>query len=455
MSDVERIKRAFDKHNIDKVKIGGFDVDGVLRGKYVSREKCLSALERGLGFCDVIFGWDISDVLYDRDAVTGWHTGYPDALARIDPSTFCVLPWEPNTAFMLLDFYRNDAPLGVSPRGVLRRVIERASAMGYSIRAGIEFEYWFFREDAHSVRAKSFSDLKPLSPGMFGYSVLRASVDSELSHAILDGAKNLGIEIEGHHTETGPGVYESAIHADGPLEAADKAALFKTAIKVIAQRRGLMATFMAKWNPQLPGSSGHVHQSLGDPKGNRNLFYQREKVESPDGSMSTLMKRYIAGQLELMREFAVMFEPTINSYKRTAPGTRSWAPANVTWGIDNRTTAIRAIVSGPKSTRVEHRLAGADANPYLSLAASVASGLHGVQAELELPAPTLSAYTTDAPALPRDLKEANVLFKASKAARLSFGDEFVDFFSMTRDWEVRQFERAVTDWELQRYFESI
>jgi len=455
MSKAEQIKRAFDKHKIEKVKIGGFDVDGVLRGKYVSREKCLSALESGIGFCDVIFGWDIADVLYDRDAVTGWHTGFPDGIVRIDPSTFCVLPWEPNTAFMLLDFYRNDAPLGVSPRGVLRRVIERARTMGYSILAGIEFEYWFFREDTHSVRAKSFSGLTPLSPGMFGYSVLRASVDSELSHAILDGAKSLGIEIEGHHTETGPGVYESAIHADGPLEAADKAALFKTAIKVIAQRRGLIATFMAKWNPQLPGSSGHVHQSLGDPKGTRNLFFKREKSAAPEQLMSKLMKHYIAGQLELMREFAVMFEPTINSYKRTAPGTRSWAPANVTWGLDNRTTAIRAIVSGPKSTRVEHRLAGADANPYLSLAASVASGLHGVETELELPAATVSAYTSDAPALPRDLKEANALFKASQAARSSFGDEFVDFFSMTRDWETRQFERAVTDWELQRYFESI
>jgi glutamine synthetase len=456
MTESERIKRTFDQHKIEKVKVGGFDVDGILRGKYVSREKCLSAIEGGLGFCDVIFGWDSGDVLYDHDAVTGWNTGFPDAVARIDLSTFCLLPWEPSTAFFLLDFCRADGtPLGASPRTVLRRVIERAESMKYSVRAAIEFEYWFFREDPHSARAKRFSRLTPLSPGMFGYSVLRASVDSELSHAILDGVKHLGIELEGHHTETGPGVYESAIRADSAVRAADKAALFKTAVKIIAQKRGLLATFMAKWNPHLPGSSGHVHQSLADLPGARNLFYQRPKVGKSDSSMSLLMQRYIAGQLALMPEFAILFQPTINSYKRTAPGTRSWAPANVTWGLDNRTTAVRAIVSGPKATRVEHRLAGADANPYLSLAASVASGLHGIEAGLEIPAATSNAYASDAAPLPRSLKEANAWFRASEAARNWFGDEFVEFFSMTRDWEVRQFERAVTDWELERYFESI
>jgi glutamine synthetase len=327
--------------------------------------------------------------------------------------------------------------------------------MDYSTRVGFEFEYWFFRETPHSARTKRFSDLTPLSPGMFGYSVLRASVDSELSHAILDSLAVMDIEIEGHHTETGPGVYESAIQVDDALRAADKAALFKTAVKVIAQKRGLMATFMAKWNPRMPGSSGHVHQSLADRKGKKNLFFEASEKDCVEKSMSSLMRQFLAGQLALMPEFAVLFEPTINSYKRTAPGTLSWAPANVSWGIDNRTTALRAIITGPKATRVEHRLPGADANPYLSLAASLASGLHGIENGLALPEPALNAYTSDAAALPRSLKEANLLFGRSAAARKWFGDEFVDFYSMTRDWEVRQFERAVTDWELDRYFESI
>lgn len=431
-------------------------MDGILRGKYISRDKFFSAAEIGLGFCDVIFGWDSSDALYDQPAVTGWHTGYPDAIARIDLSTFRMLPWEPDTAFFLLDFCRSDGkPLAVSPRHVLRRVIKRTEEMGYSPRAAIEYEYWFFREDSRSARAKRFCDLTPMTPGMFGYSVLRTSVDSDLSHAILDSMRSLGIEIEGHHTETGPGVYETAIRVDDALPAADKAALFKTAVKVLAQKRGLMATFMAKWNSRLPGSSGHVHQSLTDRQGKKNLFYGGPGKTAVE-SMSPLMRQYLAGQLTLMPEFAVMFLPTINSYKRTAPGTQSWAPVNVTWGVDNRTTALRAILSGPKTTRVEHRLPGADANPYLALAASLASGLYGLQQRLKLPAQANNAYSApEAAPLPHCLQDAVKLFSGSRAARDWFGGEFVDFYSMTRDWEVRQFERAVTDWELDRYFESI
>lgn len=452
---LQQIKQEFERHKIDKVKVGGFDADGILRGKYVSLEKFLSAAEHGLGFCDVIFGWDSSDVLYDQPAVTGWHTGYPDAEAKIDLSTFRRLPWEEGTAFFLLDFSRADeSPLSVAPRQLLQNVNEQAKSMGYSPRVSVEYEYWFFREDPDSVRSKSYSNLMPMSPGMFGYSVLRASVHSDLSHDILDTMRAMDIEIEGHHTETGPGVYESAIKVDDALRAADKAALFKVAIKVIAQKRGLMATFMAKWNSQLPGSSGHVHQSLMDRQGRKNLFWGA-KDETAFGGMSPLMEHYMAGQMALMPEFAVMLQPTINSYKRTAPGTMSWAPANVTWGIDNRTTALRAILKGPKATRVEHRLPGADANPYLAISASLASGLHGVRHNLKLPAPSSNAYATEAPPLPHNLKDSNQAFKQSLAAKEWFGEEFVNFYSMTRDWEVKQFERAVTGWELQRYFESI
>jgi glutamine synthetase len=452
---LQQIRQAFRKHAVEKVKIGGFDTDGILRGKYISVEKLFSAAEQGMGFCDVIFGWDSSDALYDKMAVTGWQSGFPDATACIDLSTYRLLPWEPNTAFFLLDFCRKDGkPLAVSPRHVLRRVVDRAGSMGYSPRASVEYEYCFFREDPHSARAKRYCGLLPFTPGMFGYSLLRASVHSDLSHDILNAARAMNIEIEGHHTETGPGVYETAIRFDQALRAADHAALFKLAIKVTAQKHGLMATFMAKWNPQLPGASGHVHQSLMDRQGKRNLFYSENRKKSSWG-ISPLMEHYLAGQMALMPEFAVMFLPTINSYKRTAPGTLSWAPANVTWGLDNRTTALRAILTGPKTTRVEHRLPGADANPYLSLGASLASGLHGIQHSVKLSPPVENAYAADAAPLPRTLKEAAQLFRESPPARDWFGEEFVDFFCMTRDWEASQFERAVTDWELERYFESI
>jgi len=444
------IKKLFATHHIGKVKLGGFDVDGILRGKYISLEKFWSAAERGLGFCDVIFGWDSSDGLYDNVRMTGWHTGYPDLMAKIDSATFRVLPWEPNTALFLVDFYNKDgSPLPASPRQVLRRVVERAQALGYTSHAAVEYEYFIFREDPQSLQQKHFRDLTPLSPGMFGYSVLRSSVHSDLAHAILDSMRTLGIEIEGFHTETGPGVYETAIRYSDPLAAADHAGLFKTAVKVIAQKHGLVATFMAKWNRDLPGCSGHIHLSLADASGSGNLFHSAEG----ENEMSALMRNFVAGQLALMREFAVMYLPTVNSYKRTVPGT--WAPTNVTWGVDNRTTALRAIPGGGSATRVEIRLPGADANPYLAIAAGLASGLYGIEKKLALGAPTVNAYSAKAAPLPRTLEKAGALFLASDVARECFGAEFVEHYAATRQWEAREFRRAVTDWELARYFEII
>ena len=277
--------------------------------------------------------------------------------------------------------------------------------------------------------------------------MLRASENSELALQLFDQLTAFGIPIEGFHTETGPGVYEAAIAVDEALAAADKAALFKTAVKEIAGRHGLIPTFMAKWNADLPGSSGHLHQSLWDAEKHHNLF------SDGVGGMSGMMQHYIAGLLANLPELAAVFCPTINSYKRTVPG--AWAPVNATWGVDNRTTAIRAIPGGAKSTRVELRLTGADINPYLAIAASIAAGLDGVERELPLPAATVNAYAGDAPALPRTLAEATGRFRESQVARRWLGADFVEHYAGTREWESRQFDKAVTDWELARYFESI
>jgi glutamine synthetase len=435
---LQKIRELFDKHQIQRVKIGAFDIDCTLRGKYISLDKFWSAVESVTGFCDVIFGWDIGDVLYDNAKVTGWHTGFPDATARIDLSTFRPIPWEPGTAFFLLDFVNVAA---IAPRQVLQRVIEKAGE--YEAYFSAEYEFFFFRETPQSLRAKNYRNLTTLSPGSFGYSVLRASENSALALQLFDQLAEFDVPVEGFHTETGPGVYEAAIAVDVALAAADKAALFKTAVKEIAFRHGLIPTFMAKWNPDLPGSSGHLHQSLWDKGRQKNLF----------ADMSPLMQRYIAGLVANLPELAAIFCPTINSYKRTVPG--AWAPVNATWGIDNRTTAVRAIPGGPKSTRVELRLTGADINPYLAIAASLAAGLDGIERELPLPAATVNAYTGDAPPLPRTLAEATARFRQSQVARRWLGDDFVEHYAGTREWESRQFEKAVTDWELARYFESI
>jgi glutamine synthetase len=441
---------ALRRRGVERAKIGGFDVDGVLRGKYVSLDKLESALESGFGFCDVIFGWDVADALYDNSKLTGWHTGYPDAHAVLDPSTLRDIPWEPGVVALLADFCdAAGAPHPACPRSVLKRVIARAEKLGYTAKIGSEYEFFVFLETRDSLVEKSFQKLVPLDPGMFGYSWVRSGQDSELMRDIFASMHAFGIEIEGLHTETGPGVYEVAIHYDDALKAADSAALFKTAMKQLAHRHGLSVSFMAKWNASLPGCSGHLHQSLW--KGGKNAFADPRAEQG----LSTVMQHFLAGQIALMRELTAIVSPTINSYKRYVPGV--WAPLVAAWGIENRTCPLRVIgVGDDKALRVEHRQPAADMNPYLAMAATLAAGLWGIEHELELPPETRGDAGTEGPKqLPRTLKEANAALAKSAAARDLLGAEFVDHYVRTRDWEVRAFEAAVTDWELKRYFEII
>lgn len=448
---IEGLRAWFDEKGIRKVKLAGVDVDGVLRGKYISLEKFFSAAKGGLGFCDVVFGWDLADVLYDNAEVTGWHTGYPDAEARVDLSTGRVIPWEPDTAAFLLDFVEKDgSPYEASPRQLLQRVGRHARELGFLPRFGSEYEYFIFKETPESMREKGFRNLTPLSPGMFGYSWLRTSSNAPLVHAIIDGCSAFGIELEGHHTETGPGVYESAIRYDDLEKAADKSILFKSALKEICSRHGVTATFMAKVDGALPGCSGHVHQSLWDAKGEKNLFFDADEPHQ----MSETLRHYIGGQMALMPELTALYWPTINSYKRSVENT--WAPTTATWGFENRTTAIRVIGNSPKSLRLEYRQLGADMNPYIGMAVSLAAGLWGVENQVEPPEILAgNAYAARSTPLPRNLKEAVALLRKSERARDILGEGFVEHFLRTRDWEVRQFERAVTTWELERYLELI
>ncbi|MGO9837088.1 MAG: glutamine synthetase family protein [Polyangiaceae bacterium] len=448
--DTKEVRDAFQKHGIRRVKVGGYDVDGILRGKYVAVDKFWGAIDEPMGFCDVIFGWDAADVLYDNASATGWHTGYPDTRARIDLSTFRVLPWEPDTAAFLMDFVQPDgAPHPACPRGLLQQVIARARSLGYSPVFAAEFEFFVFKESSSSLHAKGFRGLEPLSPGMFGYSWVREGQHADLCHAILDDMERFDVPIEALHTETGPGVYEVAIAYDQALRAADKAALFKTAMKQLAARLGYSVTFMAKWNAALPGSSGHLHQSLW--KDDKNVFYDA----SDKHKMSSVGRHYLGGQVALMPELTALVSPTVNSYKRYVPGV--WAPLNASWGVENRTCAIRAIPGNSKSTRLEYRQTAADINPYVAMAATLAAGLWGIETGSE-PPPQVegdASARTDLAPLPRNLREATTLLDGSQRARQLLGRAFVEHYVRTRDWEWRQYERAVTEWELARYFETV
>jgi glutamine synthetase len=454
--DPRQVKTAADARaivearNLSHVKVGVFDIDGVLRGKYMGREKFFSALEKGFGFCDVVLGWDSNDQLYDNVKLTGWHTAYPDANVRVLPETCRAIPFEGDMLMFLAEFEGRAEEC--CPRGLLRRVIKRAADMGFAVNASAEFEFFVFDETPQSVRDKNYRGLKNWTPGYFGYSTLRSSVHSEFYHELMKLGRDMDFPLEGLHTETGPGVLEAAIEYCEAVAAADRAALFKTFCKVVAERRGLMATFMAKWSRDWPGQSGHLHVSLNDKKG-KSAFYDEKGAHH----MSDTMRWFVGGQQKLMPELLAMIACTVNSYTRLIPG--FWAPTDATWGFENRTCALRVIGGSAKSQRVEYRIAAADINPYIALACAIGSGLWGIENKVEPDAAIEgNAYEKKFPksrALPRTLYEAAERLEASKPARGLFGDAFVEHYAATRKWEEREFRKAITDWELARYFEII
>jgi len=436
----------------DYVKVAVADIDGVLRGKYLDKGKFASVAGKGFGFCDVVFGWDSSDELYDNITYTGWHSGYPDGVARIDLATYRHIPWEGDRAFFLCDFVGSSPEHDICPRRALQRIIDRAASSGYHGEIGMEFEWFNFAETPQTVRDKGFRDLEPLTHGMFGYSVLRQTHNQEFFDALLTDMRAFGVPLEGLHSETGPGVYEAAIIHSGALLQADRAVLFKTAAKEIGHRFGILPTFMARWNTDLPGCSGHTHQSLWDLDQQRNLFHDADA----EHGMSDLFRSYLAGVLALLPEMLVLLAPTVNSYKRLVDG--FWAPTKPNWGVDNRTVAARVIGGSASSTRVELRVPGSDVNPYLAVAAGLAAGLWGVEQGLTLDQPAVTGsgyYDETVERLPRNLLEAAQRFGDSKVMRELLGDAFVDHFAATREWEWRRFNDSVTDWELQRYLEII
>ncbi|KTC83013.1 glutamine synthetase family protein [Legionella cincinnatiensis] len=447
---IEAAKQIVKERDLSHVKVGLFDVDGIMRGKYMSRDKFFSALDNGFSFCNVILGWDSKDKLYDNGTYTGWDTGYPDTLVRILPETCRDLIFEENQLLFMAEF-AGDAEV-ICPRALLRRVIQKAAAMGFEAYAALEYEFFMFDETPESIRAKGFRDLKPITPDFFGYSMLRNSVHADLYHQILEMGEVMNFPIESLHAESGPGVIEAAITVDKIGVAGDKAALFKTFMKVLAQRNHKMATFMAKWSPQYPGQSGHIHLSLRHKEGG-SAFYDPSRPHN----MSKLQRHFIAGQQKLIPELLAMVSPTVNSFTRLIPG--FWAPTNATWGIENRTAALRVIPGNDKSQRIEYRLGSADANPYLALAVALGSGLYGIEQELELNAEVrgnsyVQSYQEEQ-TLPQTVGEASIRLKESTVARSLFGDPFVEHFAATREWEEREFRRHITDWELDRYFEII
>ncbi|MHB8685299.1 MAG: glutamine synthetase family protein [Dehalococcoidia bacterium] len=451
--DPSEIARLIEQHAIETVKIGTPDLDGVFRGKRVSAAQFLAGCE-GDGFpqCDVIFGWDIAEevITGQRLAIGSADTGFADVLLRPDLDTFRIVPWEPATAAVVCDVYDEQGePVGVSPRTVLRRAVERARRMGFEPKMAVELEFRIFREDQESLRAKGYSGLRPLNPGFNCYSISHASIDEDVVGALRRQMDAYGIEVEGYNREHGEGMYEMNLRYAPAIEAADRGMLFKSGAKEVLARAGAVPTFMAKYSDRMDGCSGHIHQSLW--RGDAPAFWDASAAHH----VSAAMAAYIAGALDTLPELFALYAPNVNSYKRYVSG--SWAPTAAAWGIENRTTALRAITGGARAIRVEHRVPGADVNPYLGFAACLAGGLSGIERGLTPPPPAGgNVYESEGlPPLPRTLEAAIDLLDGSALARDWFGDAFVDHYVAMRRWEVEKHRTAVSEWERRRYFEQV
>ena len=455
------------ERGVRQVRLALTDIDGVLRGKYVSLQKFGNLLTDGGGFCDCILGWDVADELYSAGEFTGWHTGFPDARYRLiaDSERWSA---SDNVPFFLGEFttassssssssssaasssVADVAEHPICPRSLLRRVLQTAQEQGSQVKGGFEYEFFVFDETAHSIREKSYRNLKPVTPGNFGYSYLRAATQNELFTQLMDYCQDMSLDIEGLHCETGPGVWEAALAATEGVEIADRANLFKTHSKIFFAQRELLATFMAKWSMDYPGQSGHFHFSLLDASG-ANQFSSAQDLPAT-------MRHALGGLQRLLPQWLVMLAPTVNSYTRLVRG--AWAPTAATWGVDNRTAALR-VIPGGSSQRIEVRIGGADANPYLVAAAVVAAAQIGIRDALEPTEPVRgNAYELDAQLpeqlrFPSTLGEAAARFAASGEAAECFGSDFVRHYALSRQFEQSEHTRHVDSWQLDRYLEII
>jgi glutamine synthetase len=448
-SDRERLE-ALRKDGVDTLVIGGADVTGEFRAKRFALN-VFSREEVEIAFSNYLFGCDVvDDLMTPRPSYNGFFptesTGLPDIYVRPDWSQLRILPWDPATAIVLGDYYTHHGDeVAVSPRRVLRKVIERVRSLGYEPMAGSEYEFIVFDVDPKTARENPVG-LPPLSHGP-AYSNVRGAADEQLMGSVRRMIEGARIPIEAANPEAMPGQVEITLRYSDAMTAADNAFLYKHFIRELLAREGKTASFIAKYDPAGYGSSGHLHISLreGDIDGSPMLV-------DADGGLSGVARNAIGGLLATLREFTSFYAPVVNSYRRYQAD-HAWAGDTVSWGFDNRSCGIRVIHTTPGSTRIESRVPGADMNPYIALAASLAAVGHGIEKGIEPPDDIVGdAYTrSDVEKIPTDLHSAVALLDDSEVARDWLGTEFVDFYAETRFWEAEQHRLAVTPWELGRY----
>ncbi|MFD1705628.1 glutamine synthetase family protein [Siminovitchia sediminis] len=449
-----QIKEEINSRNVKMISLGIPDMDGRYKGKFLTSDYLISnAVKKGSFLCDILFGWDITDEIYsDNGLFSCWGNGFPDVYIKPDLKTFRYKPWGQNTATMIGDLYQiNGELVEVAPRTVLKKMIERSEKLGYQFSFGYELEFYLFKETDQSIKEKDYRNLIPATSLMNTYGLVEIPEVQIVFDEITEYLKEYGIAVESFMYEAGEGQFEMSVNHSDPLDTADKVMLYKTAIREIAAKHGLTVSFMAKFDENMSGSSGHIHQSIMSiDSPDVNLYWDRSKQ-----GMSSVMENVIGGLLKTLPDFTAMYCPTINSYSRLVTG--SWTGVNVTWGVDNRTTALRVISTDSKSIRIENRIPGADANPYLTLAAFMASALYGIENEIDLPNRTDGdAYVQEGlTPIPLTLDKAIEVLENSEVAHLYFSEEFLNQFIYTRKWESEKFRKTVTEWEKKRYLERV
>jgi glutamine synthetase len=446
---LKALQAAVSRRDIQTVLVVFPDIYGRLLGKRLTAQFFLDhAAEGGTHVCDYLLACDIEMDPVPGYKFTSWEKGYGDMHAIPDLSTMRKIEWLPGTAMVLCDLHTpSHAPAGPAPRNILKKQLDKAKEMGFAVKGGTELEFYVFNESYQSAREKGYRGLTTAASYIEDYHILQGTREDGLLSAIRNSLTRSGVPVEGTKGEWGPGQQElNLIYCDA-LEQADRAVICKHAAKEIADLQGKAVTFMAKWDEKLAGSGMHMHVSLWNAQ-NRSEFGDA----APSGGDT--FRWFLAGLLEHTAELTALFAPYISSYKRFQSG--SFAPTGIAWSDDNRTAGYRVVGSGP-SLRIECRIPGADANPYLTYAAVLAAGLDGISSKREPPA-KFEGDIYQAEKLPRlhgNLRDACDAFGGSAWVRSMFGDDIVDHYVHFMRTEQRKFDEVVTDWEKARFFERI
>ncbi len=450
--DLEQLRRDITDKLIDTVLVVIPDLQGRPVGKRVVGTHFIEHLiDEGIEACDYLIAVDVDMNPLEGFKFTNWETGYGDMKLKCDTSTTRIIPWLESTALIICDCYdSNDQLIQVAPRSILKAQVEKARDLGFNIKTGTELEFFMFNENYSTARDKNYRDLNARSKGIEDYQIFQTSLEEKIIRQIRNDMLLASIPIEFSKGEAGNGQHEINITYDTAMTCADNHMIFKNGVREIAALNDKSVTFMAKYSTSEVGSSCHIHSSAWDIKTNKSLMSDPQN----EAELSEIGKYWIAGQLACAKDFSILYAPFVNSYKRYVPG--SWAPTAIAWGKDNRTCGFRLVGKG-RSMRIENRIPGADANPYIALSATIAAGLYGVENRIEL-SEVLEGngyVSQNVERIPSNLSDAIDMFKKSEIAERVFGNSIKDHFLNLAVQELNSFNSSVTDWELNRNFERI